>query len=56
MAEDKGVKKIDEVVDFIIEHMEIKSFDNISAFLDEVNLFEDTPLDELAKDMNISLI
>lgn len=55
MAEDKGVKKIDEVVDFIIEHMEIKSFDNISAFLDEVNLFEDTPLDELAKDMNISL-
>ena len=35
--------------------MEVKSFDNISAFLDEVVLFEDIPLDELAKDMNLSL-
>lgn len=55
MAEDKGVKNIDEVVNFIIEHMEVKSFDNISAFLDEVVLFEDIPLDKLAKDMNLSL-
>lgn len=55
MAEDKGVKNIDEVVNFIIEHMEVKSFDNISAFLDEVVLFENTPLDKLAKDMNISI-
>ena len=35
--------------------MEVKSFDNISAFLDEVVLFEDIPLDKLAKDMNLSL-
>ncbi len=55
MAEDKGVKNIDEVVNFIVEHMEVKSFDNISAFLDEVVLFEDIPLDKLAKDMNLSL-
>ena len=55
MAEDKGVKNIDEVVNFIIEHMEVKSFDNISAYLDEVVLFENTPLDKLAKDMNISI-
>ena len=55
IAEDKGVKNIDEVVNFIIEHMEVKSFDNISAFLDEVVLFENISLAELATDMNISL-
>lgn len=54
MAEDKGVKNIDEVVNFIIKHIEVKSFDNILAFLDEVVLFEDVPLDKLIKDMNIS--
>lgn len=54
IAEDKGVKNIDEVVDFIMKRIQVKSFDNISALLDEVNLFEDTPLEELAKDMNIS--
>ena len=42
-------------MNFIVEHIEVKSFDNISAFLDEVVLFEDIPLDELAKDMNLSL-
>ena len=47
--------KTDEIVNFIVEHMEVKSFDNISAFLDEVVLFEDIPLDKLAKDMNLSL-
>lgn len=55
MAEDKGVKNIDEVVNFIIEHMKVKSFDNISAFLDEVILFEDISLEKLADDMNITL-
>jgi SpoVK/Ycf46/Vps4 family AAA+-type ATPase len=54
MAEDKGVKNIDEVVNFINEYMKVKSFDNISAFLDEVVLFEDISLAQLAKDMNIS--
>lgn len=54
MAEDKGVKNIDEVVNFINEYMKVKSFDNISAFLDEVVLFEDMPLTQIAKDMNIS--
>ena len=34
--------------------MKVKSFDNISAFLDEVVLFEDIPLTQIAKDMNIS--
>lgn len=54
MAEDKGIKNIDEVVDFIDSYMEVKSFDNISAFLDEVKMFEDVPLEELIKPMNIS--
>ena len=54
MAEDKGVKNIDEVVNFINKYMKVKSFDNISAFLDEVVLFEDMPLTQIAKDMNIS--
>lgn len=54
MAEDKGVKNIDEVVNFINKYMKVKSFDNISAFLDEVVLFEDIPLTQIAKDMNIS--
>lgn len=54
MAEDKGIKNIDEVVNFINEYMEVKSFDNISAFLDEVKMFEDIPLKELIAPMNIS--
>lgn len=54
MAEDKGVANIDEVVEFIKEYMEVKSFDNISAFLDEVLLFPDLSLDELMIDMNLS--
>lgn len=56
MAEDKKVKNIDEVVEFIINKVEVKSFDNISAFLDEVNLFEDVSLDKIADVMNISTI
>lgn len=55
MAEDKGVKNIDEVVTFITEKMKIKSFDNISSFLDEIMLFEDITLEEIAEVMNISL-
>lgn len=55
MAEDKGIKNIDEVVNFINKHMKVKSFDNIAAFLDEVILFENISLAKLAKDMNISL-
>lgn len=55
MAEDKGVKNIDEVVTFITEKVKIKSFDNISSFLDEIVLFEDTTLEEIAEVMNISL-
>ena len=55
MAEDKGVKNIDEVVTFITEKMKIKSFDNISSFLDEIVLFEDITLEEIAEVMNISL-
>lgn len=54
MAEDKGIKNIDEVVNFINEYMEVKSFDNISAFLDEVKMFENIPLEELIVPMNIS--
>lgn len=54
MAEDKGVKNIDEVVNFINKYMQVKSFDNISAFIDEAILFEDIPLADLAKNMNIS--
>lgn len=54
MAEDKGVKNIDEVVNFINNYMQVKSFDNISAFIDEAILFEDIPLADLAKNMNIS--
>lgn len=55
MAEDKGVKNIDEVVTFITEKVKIKSFDNISSFLDEIVLFENTTLEEIAEVMNISL-
>lgn len=55
MAEDKGVKNIDEVVTFITEKVKIKSFDNISSFLDEIVLFEDATLEEIAEVMNISL-
>ena len=55
MAEDKGVKNIDEVVTFITEKVKIKSFDNISSFLEEIVLFEDATLEEIAEVMNISL-
>ena len=41
-------------MNFINKYMKVKSFDNISAFLDEVVLFEDIPLTQIAKDMNIS--
>lgn len=54
MAEDKGIDNIDEVVEFIKEYMEVKSFDNISAFLDEVLLFPNVSLIELMVDMNLS--
>ncbi len=55
IAEDKGVKNIDEVVDFIVNKMEVKSFDNICSLIDEIILFEDKPLEELAKVMNITI-
>ena len=56
MAEDKEIENIDEVVEFINSRIEVKSFDNIASFLDEVKMFNNIPLEELAKDMNISLI
>lgn len=55
MAEDKGIANVDEVVEFIKEFMEVKSFDNISAFLDEVLLFPDISLEQLIVDMNLSI-
>lgn len=54
MAEDKGVPNIDDVVEFIKEHLEVKSFDNISSFLDEILLCPDLTLEEIMKDMNLS--
>lgn len=56
MAEDREIENIDEVVEFINSRIEVKSFDNIASFLDEVKMFNNIPLEELAKDMNISLI
>lgn len=56
LVEDKGIKNVEEVTDFIINHIKIKSFDNISSFVNEVLLFEDIPLKEIAEIMNISLI
>lgn len=56
MVEDKGIKNIDETVDFIKEYMEVKSFDNISSFLDEILLCPDLSLEEIIKDMNLSTI
>lgn len=55
MAEDKGIENIDEVVEFINTRMEVKSFDNIASFLDEVKMFDDIPLEELAESMNITI-
>lgn len=55
IAEDKGVEDIDKVVDFIAKYIEVKSFDNISSFLDEVILFKDISLEKIASDMNITL-
>lgn len=55
MAVDKGVDNIDKVVAFIKDNIEVKSFDNILAFLDEVLLFDKIySLEELAACMNIS--
>lgn len=54
MAEDKGVPNIDKVVDFIKTHIEVKSFDNISSFLDEILLCPNLTLEEIIKDMNLS--
>lgn len=55
IAKDKGIRNIDAVASFIVDYMMLKSFDNISSFLDEVLLNEDITLEEVAENMNITL-
>lgn len=57
LAESKNIKDVNGVVDFIINNFNVKSFDNILSFLDEVLLNEGENLDyqALVKNMNISL-
>lgn len=55
IAKDKGIRNIDAVTSFIVDYMMLKSFDNISSFLDEILLNEDLTLEEVAENMNITL-
>lgn len=55
IAKDKGIRNVDAVTNFIVDYMMLKSFDNISSFLDEVLLNEDLALEEVAENMNITL-
>lgn len=55
IAKDKGIRNVDAVTSFIVDYMMLKSFDNISSFLDEVLLNEDLTLEEVAENMNITL-
>jgi SpoVK/Ycf46/Vps4 family AAA+-type ATPase len=51
VLEDK--KEIKSLVDFINEHFNIKSFDNIMAFVKEVNAFPLETFEDLFSDMNL---
>lgn len=55
IAKDKGIRNVDAVTNFIVDYMMLKSFDNISSFIDEVLLNEDLTLKEVAENMNITL-
>lgn len=55
IAKDKGVKNVEEVVNFIKDRIKFRSFDNVSSFLTEVLIFEDVyTLDEILNYMNLS--
>lgn len=55
IVKDKGIRNVDAVTNFIVDYMMLKSFDNISSFIDEVLLNEDLTLEEVAENMNITL-
>lgn len=47
-------EKADSLTDFISNNFRVISFDNINAFIDEVNEYPDTEFSELFEDMNLS--
>jgi hypothetical protein len=49
--EDK--KEIKSLTDFINEHFNVKSFDNVMAFVKEVNAFPLETFEDLFSDMNL---
>lgn len=56
-CKDKGVKNVEEVVDFIKNNIKFRSFDNVSSFIDEVLVFNNTlTLEEVLKYMNLTTI
>lgn len=46
--------KIKEVTDFIVENMKVISFDNVNAFVNEINEYPDENLETLFSYMNLS--
>lgn len=46
--------KVKTLTDFIQEHFECASFDNIASFADEVNAYPDDTCEDLFNDMNLS--
>lgn len=55
LINDKGIEDKDIVKDYIINNMEIISFDNVNAFLDEYVMFKDLfTLDQIFDIMNLT--
>ncbi|MGM9532359.1 AAA family ATPase [Intestinibacter sp.] len=55
LINDKGIEDKDIVKDYIINNMEIISFDNVNAFLDEYIIFKDLfTLDQIFDIMNLT--
>lgn len=55
LINDKGIENKDTIKDYIINNMEIISFDNVNAFLDEYIMFKDLfTLDQIFDIMNLT--
>lgn len=55
LIKDKGLENVEELSNFIKEHMKVISFDNINSFLEEYILFKDEcTLDEIFEVLNMT--
>lgn len=55
LIKDKGLENVEEIEKFIVDNMQVISFDNINSFLDEYKLFKDEfSIEEIFNAMNLT--